>query len=504
MEYGTGAVMAVPAHDQRDFEFAKEYKLPIKVVIQPEGENLKPETMKEAWEGPGTLVNSGPFDGMENEQAKEAITRHLETRGLGNQKISYRLRDWGISRQRYWGTPIPMVQCDTCGIVPVRKQDLPVILPLDARLDKQGRSPLPCLESFWSTTCPKCGGPARRETDTMDTFVESSWYFARYACPDETSAPLDRKRVDVWLPVNQYIGGIEHAILHLLYARFFTKVLRDLGWLSADEPFTNLLTQGMVLKDGAKMSKSKGNVVDPDEMINTFGVDTIRLFILFASPPERDLEWSDQGVEGAHRFLHRIWRLVTENLEGLTSARTDKETLIQGTKATKALRQKTHQTILKVTEDIEQRFHFNTAISAVMELINEVMSCLNRYGTPEMDQQGDWAVLREAMEAVLILLFPMVPHITDELWHLLGHQKTISLEPWPVTDPEIARADTVNIVVQVNGKLRSQVEVAQNTDKEIIESMALDDPKVKRYTQGKVVHKIIYVPGRLINIVVRN
>jgi leucyl-tRNA synthetase len=504
MEYGTGAVMAVPAHDQRDFEFAKQYRLPIKVVIQPEGENLKPETMKEAWEGPGTLVNSGPFDGMENEQAKEAITRHLETRGLGNQKISYRLRDWGISRQRYWGAPIPMVHCNTCGIVPVRKQDLPVILPLDARLDKQGRSPLPCLESFWSTTCPKCGGPARRETDTMDTFVESSWYFARYACPDETSAPLDRKRVDVWLPVNQYIGGIEHAILHLLYARFFTKVLRDLGWLSADEPFTNLLTQGMVLKDGTKMSKSKGNVVDPDKMINTYGVDTIRLFILFASPPERDLEWSDQGVEGAHRFLHRIWRLITENLEGLTSASTDKETLIQGTKASKALRQKTHQTILKVTEDIEQRFHFNTAISAVMELINEVMGYLNWYGTPGMDKQGDWAVLREAMEAVLILLFPMVPHITDELWQLLGHQKTISLEPWPVADIDVARADTVNIVVQVNGKLRSQVEVAQNIDKEIIESMVLDDPKVKRYTEGKAVHKIIYVPGRLINIVVRN
>jgi leucyl-tRNA synthetase len=504
MEYGTGAVMAVPAHDQRDFEFAKQFRLPIKVVIQPEGENLKPETMKDAWEGPGTLVNSGPFDGMENEQAKEAITRNLETLGLGNQKISYRLRDWGISRQRYWGAPIPMVYCDTCGIVPVRKQDLPVILPLDARLDKQGRSPLPYLESFWSATCPKCGGPARRETDTMDTFVESSWYFARYTCPDETSAPLDRKMVDAWLPVNQYIGGIEHAILHLLYARFFTKVLRDLGWLSADEPFTNLLTQGMVLKDGAKMSKSKGNVVDPDKMINAYGVDTIRLFILFASPPERDLEWSDQGVEGAHRFLHRVWRLITENLESLTSVRADKETLIHGTEATKALRQKTHQTILKVTEDIEQRFHFNTSISAVMELINDVMGYLNSYGTPGMDKKGDWAVLREAVEAVLILLFPMVPHITDELWQLLGHQKTISLESWPAADIDVARADTVNIVVQVNGKLRSQVEVAQNTDKEIIESMVLDDPKVKQYTEGKTVHKIIYVPGRLINIVVKN
>lgn len=504
MEYGTGAVMAVPAHDQRDFEFAREYGLPIKVVIQPEGENLKPETMKEAWEGPGTLVNSGPFDGMHNEQAKDAITRDLEAKGLGNQKISYRLRDWGISRQRYWGTPIPMVHCDTCGIVPVRKQDLPVILPLDAQLDARGRSPLPGLEDFWSTTCPECGGPARRETDTMDTFVESSWYFARFTCPDETSAPLDRERVDMWLPVNQYIGGIEHAILHLLYARFFTKALRDLGWLSADEPFTNLLTQGMVLKDGAKMSKSKGNVVDPDEMIRIYGVDTIRLFILFASPPERDLEWSDQGVEGAHRFLHRIWRLVTENLEGLTSARTDKETLIQGTKASKAIRQKTHQTILKVTEDIERRFHFNTAISAVMELINEIMAYLNQYGTPEIDQHGDWAVLREAMEAVLILLFPMVPHIADELWHLLGHQGTIGLGPWPAADPEVARADTVDIVIQVNGKLRSQLRVAQSADKEIIEYMALDDPKVKRYTEGKAVQKIIHVPGRLINIVVRN
>jgi leucyl-tRNA synthetase len=504
MEYGTGAVMAVPAHDQRDFEFAGKYGLPIKIVIQPEGENLEPETMKEAWEGPGTLVNSGPFDGTDNEEAKGAITRQLETQGLGRQKVSYRLRDWGISRQRFWGAPIPMVQCDKCGLVPVREQDLPVILPLDAKLDKQGRSPLPRLESFWSTTCPKCGGPARRETDTMDTFVESSWYFARYTCPDETRAPLDRKRVDAWLPVNQYIGGIEHAILHLLYARFFTKALRDLGWLSIDEPFANLLTQGMVLKDGAKMSKSKGNVVDPDEMIRTYGVDTIRLFILFASPPERDLEWSDQGVEGAHRFLHRIWRLITENLEGLNSIRTGRQTLIQETKATRALRQKTHRTILKVTEDIEQRFHFNTAISAVMELINEVMGCLNRHGTPGMDKQGDWAALREAMEAALILLFPMVPHITDELWRLLGHQKSIGLEPWPAADLDAARADTVNIVVQVNGKLRSQVEVDQDMDKENIESIVLDDPKIKRYTEGKAIHKIIYVPGRLINIVVKD
>ena len=504
MEYGTGAVMAVPAHDQRDFEFAQKYRLAIRPVVQPEGNRLEPDTMEAAWEGPGILINSGPYDGMESEKAKRAITEYLESKGLGNKKITYRLRDWGISRQRYWGTPIPMVRCERCGIVPVKKEDLPVLLPLDARLDAQGHSPLPDLEEFWSTTCPRCGGPARRETDTMDTFVESSWYFARYTCPDEDSAPLDRERVDRWLPVNQYIGGIEHAILHLLYARFFTKALRDLGWLSADEPFRNLLTQGMVLKDGAKMSKSKGNVVDPDEMIRTYGADTIRLFILFASPPERDLEWSDQGVEGAHRFIHRIWRLITENLEGLRTAGIDRELLLQAmsSKALKAIRQKTHQTILKVTEDIDQRLHFNTAISAVMELLNEVMAYLNQYGLPKRDRKGAWAVLRESSEAMLVLLSPMVPHITEELWQLLGHRDSIGLEPWPVADPESARADTINIAVQVNGKLRSQLEVSQDIDRDTLESMALDDPKVRRHIGGKTVRKIIYVPGRLINIVV--
>jgi leucyl-tRNA synthetase len=503
MEYGTGAVMAVPAHDQRDFEFAKEYNLRIRLVIQPRGKNFKSETISQAWEGPGILVNSGAFDGMDNEEAKKAITSYLEAKGIGRQKITYRLKDWGISRQRYWGTPIPMVYCDRCGIVPVKEQDLPVILPLDVQLDKLGRSPLSTTEDFWSTTCPKCGRPARRETDTMDTFVESSWYFARYTCPDEKSVPLDKKRVDRWLPVNQYIGGIEHAILHLLYARFFTKVLRDLGWLSVDEPFTNLLTQGMVLKDGAKMSKSKGNVVDPDKMVGAYGVDTIRLFVLFASPPERDLEWSDQGVEGAHRFLHRIWRVVTENLDYLTKAKTDKETLDQGRKTYKVLRQKTHQAILKVTKDIEQRFHFNTAISSIMELINKVTDHLNQYGVPERDKQGDWAILREAIEVVLVMLSPMVPHITDELWHLLGHKNTISLKEWPIADPEIARADIINIMVQVNGKLRSQIGVPRNTDRDIIESMVLDDPKIKRYTKDKPIQKIVHVPGRLLNIVVK-
>ena len=313
MGYGTGAVMAVPTHDQRDFEFAHKYDLPLRVVIQPDGEEpLTPETMKEAYEGPGKLVNSGLFNGQDNEAAKMAVTRYLEEKGEGREKVQYRLRDWGVSRQRYWGAPIPMIYCDRCGIVPVREEDLPVLLPLEAEITPAGGSPLPLLKEFVETICPKCAGPGRRETDTMDTFVESSWYFDRYACPDYTQGPLDSNRVDYWMPVDQYIGGIEHAVLHLLYSRFFTKVLRDLGWLKVDEPFLNLLTQGMVIKDGSKMSKSKGNVVDPDALIQKYGADTVRLFCLFASPPDRDLEWSDQGVEGSFRFLHRFWNLVLD------------------------------------------------------------------------------------------------------------------------------------------------------------------------------------------------
>ncbi len=505
MEYGTGAVMAVPAHDQRDFEFARQYGLPIKVVIQPEGEELSPKTMQEAHEGPGRLVNSGQFDGMPNEEAKKAIVEYLQSQGLGEEKVTYRLRDWGISRQRYWGAPIPMIHCEKCGVVPVPREDLPVVLPTDARLDSQGRSPLPSLESFWSTTCPRCGGPARRETDTMDTFVESSWYFARYTCSDEDKAPLDRKRVDAWLPVDQYIGGIEHAILHLLYSRFFTKVLRDLGYLSADEPFENLLTQGMVLKDGSKMSKSKGNVVDPDEMIKAYGADTVRLFILFAAPPERDLEWSDQGVEGAHRFLHRVWRLVTDHLEGLKGVSLDPELLEKALeqKELKALRQKTHQTIAKVTDDIEKRLHFNTAIAALMELANEVNAFLTSQGAPDPGDSVAWAVLKEALEAILVLLSPMVPHITEELWGLLGHERSICLEPWPEADKRAAKTDLFKIVVQVNGKVRGQVEVPRDAAKEEIEKAAMEETNVKRHVEGKEIKKVIYVPGRLLNIVAK-
>ncbi len=505
MEYGTGAVMAVPAHDQRDFEFARKYGIPVKVVIQPEGEKLLPENMEQAWEGPGLLINSNGFDGMYNDDAKGAIIRKLEETGAGRAKTTYRLRDWGISRQRYWGAPIPIVHCPKCGIVPVKREDLPVVLPTDVNLGPEGRSPLHELESFYSVPCPACGTKARRETDTMDTFVESSWYFARYTCPDEKNQPLDKKRVDAWLPVDQYIGGIEHAILHLLYARFFTKALRDLGWLSADEPFENLLTQGMVLKDGSKMSKSKGNVVDPNSMIERYGADTVRLFILFAAPPERDLEWSDQGVEGAHRFLHRVWRLISDHVQGLASVDMNESNEAAGNLPAelKAIRQKTHQTIQKVTDDIEKRFHFNTAISAVMELTNDVTAYLGKHGPPALGDKQGWFAMREACEAIVKLLNPMVPHITEELWQLLGNEHHLCEVPWPQADAAIARPDVVEIIVQVNGKLRARISVPQGASEDEVKEAALKDQKVQKHIEGLTVRKTIYVPNRLVNIVAK-
>ena len=512
MEYGTGAVMAVPAHDQRDFEFATRYGLPIRLVIMPENPEFDPEraaeTMKEAWEGPGILVNSGIFDGLPNEEAKREITAFLEEQGKGRPKVTYRLRDWGISRQRFWGAPIPVVHCEKCGVVPVKEEDLPVVLPLDAVPDSQGRSPLPDLESFWRTTCPSCGGPARRETDTMDTFVESSWYFARYTCPRDEK-PLDRDKVDRWLPVDQYIGGIEHAILHLLYSRFFTRALRDMGWLSVDEPFRNLLTQGMVLKDGSKMSKSKGNVVDPSDMIRAYGADTVRLFILFAAPPERDLEWSDKGVEGAFRFIQRVWRTICDNRESLAAAEPI-EGVLQGdvslTEELKKLRRKTHTTISRVTDDIEKRFHFNTAISAIMELVNEVTALLKaampegENVSPDMEPVA-WSVVREAMESTVVLLNPFVPHVTEELWRMLGHEDDLWARPWPKADASAMKSDTVKVVVQVNGKVRANIMVETGADQAGVEAVALEEANVKRHLEGKQVRKIIYVPGRLLNIV---
>ncbi len=497
MEYGTGAVMAVPAHDQRDFEFARRYNLPIKVVIQPGDKTITAEDLSEAFEDDGILVNSGEFTGMKSAEAREAITRELEKRGLGKKTINYRLRDWGISRQRYWGAPIPVIYCERCGIVPVPPEDLPVVLPLDVELLPSGASPLPFVESFVNTTCPGCGSPAKRETDTMDTFVESSWYFDRFTCPDYNEGPLDRSKTDYWLPVDQYIGGIEHAVLHLLYARFFTKVLRDLGYLKIDEPFINLLTQGMVIKDGAKMSKSKGNVVDPDEMIEQYGADTVRLFCLFAAPPEKDLEWSDQGVEGAARFLNRLWRLVYEHLGDIEKVKPfDGKTELSGD--SRRLHRKTHQTIKKVTEDIRDRFHFNTAISAVMELVNLTYQIKDTV----LKEKNGREVLREALESAIVLISPMVPHITEELWRTLGYEESIVLASWPTWDEEAVKEEQLLIVVQVNGKLRSRIYVSPSADQEEIKKIALEDERIKNFVGEKPVKKVIVVPGRLVNIVI--
>jgi leucyl-tRNA synthetase len=497
MEYGTGAIMAVPTHDQRDFEFAKKYGIPMVVVIQPPGETLDPATMTEAYTDNGIMANSAPFDGMGNREAMEAIADYLEEKGIGKRAVNYRLRDWGISRQRYWGAPIPIIYCDRCGIQTVSEKDLPVVLPLDVNPKESGGSPLVDLPSFVETTCPACGGAARRETDTMDTFVESSWYFARYTCPDYDRGPLDTKRVQYWMPVDQYIGGIEHAILHLLYARFFTKVLRDIGIVPFDEPFTNLLTQGMVIKDGAKMSKSKGNIVDPEDMIKRYGADTTRLFSLFAAPPERDLEWQEEGVEGGSRFLNRVWRLVYELRNHLSQG--PDPALIGKADLPPDLweiRQKTHKTIKKVTEDIE-RFHFNTAIAAVMELVNHLYQ--TKDGIEATPQAG--AVWRETVESLILLLSPFVPHVAEELWEITGNKESVVKTPWPEYDQEAITEEEIVIVVQVNGKLRDRLLIPVSSDEEEIKTMALTSPKVRRFIDGKEVKKTIFVPQKLVNIV---
>ena len=533
MEYGTGAVMAVPTHDQRDFEFAQAYNLPLKVVVNPVGGELDADSMEQAFEEDGILVNSGEFSGMDSGAARKAINQHLELKGLGEESITYRLRDWLISRQRYWGAPIPMIYCDSCGIVPVPEKDLPVVLPLDASLTPAGGTPLPTIKKFVETACPKCGDDARRETDTMDTFVESSWYFNRYTCPDYEEGPLDKARNDYWMPVDQYIGGIEHAVLHLLYSRFFTKVLRDMGIVSQDEPFVNLLTQGMVCKEtlrcsehgwldphdaieeGAdvhscrkcgnraelgrkeKMSKSKGNVVDPEDLIERFGADTVRLFCLFASPPEKDLEWSDRGVEGSARFLNRLWRLVYEEHEQLRSVSPydSSEPLAE---ELRVLHRKTHQTIKRVTDDIEQRFHFNTAISAVMELVNAIYQFRSENGHgPEA-----FPVLRLAVDTAVVLISPMVPHLAEELWQALGHERRVVQEPWPEWDEEAASEEMQLIVVQVNGRLRSRIYVSPSASNEELEKTALSDERINTFIGDKPVRKVVVVPGRLVNVVV--
>lgn len=495
LDYGTGAVMGVPAHDQRDFEFARKYKLPVVVVIQPEGEELDGASMTAAYAGEGKLVNSGEFNGLPNEEAWDRIAETIEARGLGRKRVNYRLRDWLISRQRYWGAPIPIVYCDSCGIVPVPEEQLPVLLPENVDFKPGGQSPLAECEEFVHTTCPQCGGAARRETDTMDTFICSSWYFLRYTTPRATDVPFTKELVDFWMPVDQYIGGVEHAILHLLYSRFFTKVLYDLDLVSVDEPFTNLLTQGMVLKDGAKMSKSRGNVVSPEEIMAKYGADTARLFILFAAPPERDLEWSDQGVEGAYRFLNRVWRLVHhyhQNLAGV-SAYQGGELRAED----KELRRQLHATLKKVTDDISQRFNFNTAISAIMELVNGLYSYKDKVTEPNL------AVVKEALELLVIMLAPFAPHITEELWQVLGHTDSVHRQSWPRVDEQALVAEEITLVVQINGKVRDRVNVPAGLSVQEQQEAVLALPKVKSWLEGKTVVKVIPVPNKLVNIVIK-
>jgi leucyl-tRNA synthetase len=498
MEYGTGAVMAVPAHDQRDFEFARQYDIPIRVVIQPTaGASLAPADLTAAFTEPGILAESGDFTGTTSLEAKQSIIAYAEAKGIGRGKTNFRLHDWGISRQRFWGSPIPMIHCEKCGVQPVPIADLPVVLPAEVTIEQSGKSPLHTLESFYQVACPVCGGAARRETDTMDTFVESSWYFARFCCPDFVAGPLKKAAVDHWLPVDQYIGGVEHAILHLLYSRFFTKALRDLGYLTIDEPFTNLLTQGMVIKDGKKMSKSKGNVVDPNSLIERYGADTVRLFSLFAAPPDKDLEWNDQGVEGASRFLYRIFRFVMVNLDRITTAppAVNDQDLNDGSRT---LHRKTHQTIRKVGVDIETRFHFNTAISAVMELTNLLFSATGEGAAEEIAP----AVLREAVDATLTLLYPMTPHLCEELWQRTGHPTTLNEVTWPSYDEDAAKDEEITIVLQVNGKVRSRLRIAPGTGEEELKEKALLDENVLKFTNAKTISKVIVVPNKLVNIVV--
>ncbi len=489
MGYGTGAVMAVPGHDERDHEFALKYELPIHQVIAPtDGSAL--DIQQGAFVGKGVLVASGDFTGLSSAAAFDVIANALAERGKGGKTINYRLRDWGISRQRYWGAPIPVIHCSKCGAVPVPDEDLPVVLPAEVELDGAG-SPLRQIKDFYETTCPACGEPAERETDTFDTFVQSSWYYARYACPHNDSAMLDQE-ANYWLPVDQYIGGVEHAILHLLYARFFHKLMRDEGLLNSGEPFKDLLTQGMVLKDGSKMSKSKGNTVDPEALIARYGADTVRLFVMFAAPPEQSLEWSDAAVEGSFRFLKRLWKLAAEHLETDAPPALKVDELND---AQRTLRRQIHATILKVSDDVGRRHTFNTAIAAVMELVNNL-------GRFKDDSDAGRAVVREGLEATVRLLAPIVPHICQALWQALGHQQAVIDAHWPVADESALKRDSLQLVVQVNGKLRGKISVASGAEGDEVKAIALADSNVSRFIDGKTVRKVILVPGKLVNIVI--
>ncbi len=500
MGYGTGAIMAVPGEDQRDWDFATQNALPIIATVKrPEG---WPDT--EAYTGDGVKINSGFLDGLPVPEAKRKAIDWLVAKGLGESKVNYRLRDWGISRQRYWGAPIPVLYCPKDGMVPERDDRLPVVLPEDVQISGKGGSPLAEVAQFVNARCPRCDGPAKRETDTMDTFVESSWYFLRYCSPRYEGGMFEGKAAAYWMPVDQYIGGIEHAVLHLLYARFYTKVLRDMGMTAADEPFRALLSQGMVIKDGAKMSKSKGNVVDPDELIRRYGADTARLFSLFAAPPEKDLDWNDRGVEGASRFLNRMWRFVHGHLAELRLPARAAPPGDAGaySDAGRAFRRTIHETIARVTEDIDKDFHFNTAISAVMELVN----ALHDFDRDSMDTVGAaerQGLLREAVEAMLLLLGPVTPHIAEELWSALGHRESLFRQRWPVADPAALQRDEVVIIVQVDGRVRSRLIVDVAAAEREIQDRALADEKVRQWLDGRQVAKVVVVPGRLVNVVTR-
>ncbi|GAB4334211.1 MAG: leucine--tRNA ligase [Candidatus Abyssubacteria bacterium] len=492
MEYGTGAVMAVPAHDQRDFEFAQKYGLPIRVVVQKPDRSLDVDTMTAAYEDEGFLVNSAQFNDYPSKEAIDKIGVWMEEKHIGTRTVNYRLRDWLISRQRYWGAPIPIIYCDKCGTLPVPDKDLPVYLPENVEFRPTGESPLARCPEFVNTTCPTCGGQARRETDTMDTFVDSSWYYMRYLSPHDEDRVFDSALVNKWLPVDQYIGGIEHAILHLLYSRFFTKVLRDIGLINFHEPFQNLFTQGMIIKNGAKMSKSKGNVVSPDELIAKYGADTVRIYTLFIGPPDKDAEWNDRAVEGAYRFLGRVWRLVHQHLDRTLAD--DGEIPADLNDIERELRRVAHATAKKVTEDIEERFHFNTAISALMEMVNSMYSLDLERVRP--------VVLKESFQKLVALLYPMAPHICEELWFRLGHENSLLTTLWPTYDKNAMRTDEIVVVVQVNGKVRGRVTVPADMGEEDLKKAALGDPKVQTYVNTKSVKKIVVVPKKLVNIVV--
>lgn len=523
MEYGTGAVMGVPAHDQRDFEFAMKYAIPLKLVIQNEERSLKVEELKEAYVEPGVMVNSGPFDGTPNLEGISKVATYADEQGFGEKTVNYRLRDWLISRQRAWGAPIPVLYCDHCGTVPVPEEQLPVRIPDDLDFTGEGGSPLARHEGFTNAACPQCGGHARRETDTMDTFVDSSWYYLRYTDANNDQAAWSPEDANYWMPVDQYVGGIEHAVLHLLYSRFFTKVLRDMGYIKADEPFAALLTQGMVIKDGAKMSKSKGNVVSPEEMIARYGADACRLFIMFAAPPDRDLDWSDAGIEGSYRFINRFYRMVTGaipawqharsllavkpgNVAGMMGAIAEEELAEAIAKAApdlsaeeKEIRRIIHSTVKRVTADLHDRFAFNTAISGLMEMTNAVYD----YRSKVAEEKQNALVLAEAVQKAVLIIAPFCPHLADELWSRLGYPTSIHTADWPSFDPSAAQADTVEIVVQINGKVRERMEVPAGITAAEMQQVALAAEKVQALIDGKQVVKIIPVPGKLVNIVVK-